>query len=317
MRPARRVYDMAPMPEESASQQWKSPLLPRGEQLFESLPMSAVVIEALGPAVGDGVARIDADSRFGLVIFRDGRLAGALACESGRVRDGEDALQLLLRWSDATVSAERLAPALLGLLPMLVTGEPCYDDLRLEWVDWRGLVDDLRRRGGMFAVELDTASGRGLLALRDGEELLATTGAADRTLDDLAADRRGTIRVRRAPAPAGSVEDAVSELFGRAQPLLGAAAVVTEQRREVAARTLAELAPRLKQLARERLLRSADRVERLVDDAVARAESVELLADRVGRTPIRGVMQTRMLALAGDMRALADGEERAHSFLPA
>lgn len=208
------------------------PILPRGSALFEGIPAPAIVVEALSPAIGDGAVVARRPGSVGVILVKDGALFEQYAFEGGTRLDGSGALGLIASWSDATVSAYRFDPVVVAVAPSLFRGSPCYEDLRLEWTDWPGLVADLCSRDGLFVVELDTPAGRGVTLIVDGRQVATYTEAhpelGDATLlDPLAATRRGTIWVRREPlggqeeqaAPA-EVQTAAGAAFGAAASLL-------------------------------------------------------------------------------------------------
>ena len=111
------------------------PLLPRGTALFESIPAPAIVIDALSPAVGDGFLLIRRQEAVGVILVRDGELFEEYAFEGGERVDGGEALRQIARWQDATVSAHRFDPVVVAVAPVLLRGNRCYEDLRLEWTD--------------------------------------------------------------------------------------------------------------------------------------------------------------------------------------
>jgi hypothetical protein len=178
------------------------PLLPRGTALFESIPAPAVVIDALSPAIGDGFVLIRRPEAVGVILVKDGELFEEYAFEGGSRVDGGEALRQIARWTDATVSAHRFDPTVVAIAPVLFRGTRCYEDLRLEWTDWRGLLADLRSRDGLFAVELDTPAGRGVTLIVNGRQVATYTDThpelgEEGLVDLLAATRKGTIWVRR------------------------------------------------------------------------------------------------------------------------
>jgi hypothetical protein len=297
------------------------PLLPHGFVLFESLPMSAVVIEALAPAVQDGTLLVRGSDRAGLVLIRDGRILEAYAIERGTYERGEPALHRVQAWAEASVSAQRVEPALVELIPTLLSGAVCYDDLRLHWIDWAAFIDDLRGRPGTFVVEVESAAGRGVGVIRDGADVIAYTDAGAVSfalLEELATDRRGKVRVRvPGAAPASDLDDAMVHIFGRPQPVPSASDLAPHEQSRSDTAALARLAVELKSLARQRLHRSSDRVERLVDAALGQGDSLSSLLDAVRSTSIRGIVPARLEALAAEMQALAEPRARDQSFLPA
>jgi len=296
------------------------PVLPRGIVLFESLPLRAVNIEALGPTIDSGMAVVRAPSRLGVVLFHSGAVIDAYTAGQDTAR-GDDALRRLREWHEATLSAHRLDAQTLEALPVLLSGTLVYDDLHLEWIDWPHLVNDIRGRQGTFVIEITTPDAGGAIAWRDGVEVIvcvAGTAGTPLSLDALVATGVGTVRVRQsAAASANQLDTAMVHLFGQVQPVITREEVAAQQEPRAAARQLALLAPELKALARHRLHRSSDRVERLLDAAVARGDSLETVAAAVGETPIRGVTQTSMRALADQMRDVAQHRLLDQAFLPA
>ncbi len=181
------------------------PLLPRGTALFEGIPANALVIDALCPAIGQGTVVVRAADCVGVVLVKDGSVFEEYAFESGTSLQGEPARQAIATWADAGVAAYRLDPLVVAVIPSLFRGSPCYSDLRLEWIDWRGLLADLCSRDGSFVVELDTPAGRGVTLIVDGRQVATYTEShtdlgPETLLDPLAETRRGSIWVRREPS---------------------------------------------------------------------------------------------------------------------
>ncbi|MGD1053685.1 MAG: hypothetical protein ABR950_07625 [Candidatus Dormibacteria bacterium] len=186
------------------------PILPRGAALFEGIPAPAIVIEALGPVIGDGALVSRRSGSVGVILIKEGGLFEVYAFEGGKRLEGQKALQLISSWTDATMSAYQLDRIVVAVAPSLYRGTPCYEDLRLEWTDWKGLLADLCSRDGLFVVELDTPLGRGVTLILDGRQVATYTEAhpelgPEGLLDPLAATKRGTIWVRREPATAPAV----------------------------------------------------------------------------------------------------------------
>ena len=180
------------------------PLLPRGRALFEAIPARAIVVEALSPAIGNGAVIARRPGSVGVILVKNGSLFEEYAFEDGTWIDGEQAVRAIRDWDDATVSAFQFDPIVVAVAPSLIRGTPCYEDLRLEWTDWRGLLADLCRRDGLYVVELDTPVGRGVTLILDGRQVAAYTEihpeiGDERLLDPLAATGHGTIWVRREP----------------------------------------------------------------------------------------------------------------------
>ena len=134
--------------------------------------------------------------------MRDGELCEKHAYWSGERLDGDPALLRISSWQDASVTAHRFDRLVVSVAPALLQGRRCYDDLRLEWTDWRALLADLRGRSGVFAVELDTPAGRGVTLIAGGRQLVTYTDAHPvlgdaALLDALAANGEGSVRVHR------------------------------------------------------------------------------------------------------------------------
>lgn len=203
------------------------PLLPRGTALFEGLPAGALVIDALSPAIGHGAVIVRGTEAVGIVLVKDGAGFEQYAFESGTSLEGSRALQAIASWDGAVVAAYRFDPLVVAVVPALFRGAPCYEDLRLDWTDWHGLLSDLFAREGSFVVELDTPLGRGVTLIVDGRQVATYTEGhpelgPETLLDPLAETKRGTIWVRREPAGAqdgaaapGSETEAGAEM-GRA-----------------------------------------------------------------------------------------------------
>jgi len=143
----------------------------------------------------------------GVILIKEAGLFEVYAFEGGKRLEGQKALQLISSWTDATMSAYQLDRVVVAVAPSLYRGTPCYEDLRLEWIDWKGLLADLCSRDGLFVVELDTPVGRGVTLILDGRQVATYTEAhpelgPEDLLDPLAATKRGTIWVRREPASA-------------------------------------------------------------------------------------------------------------------
>jgi len=190
------------------------PLLPRGIALFDAIPARAVVLEELCPAVGDGALIVRRPDAVGVVLVRDGAMFERYAFTGGKKLLGDSARHTIATWDTATVSAYQFHPEIVQVLPSLLRGEPCYQDLRLRWADWNGLLADLCGREGSFVIELDTPQGRGVTCVHDGRQIATFTeghpefGEAA-LLDPLADGRQGTIWVWREPSVG---EDAAEEL---------------------------------------------------------------------------------------------------------
>ena len=307
------------------------PLLPRGDTVFEDLPMRALVLDALGPAIGDGLIVIRRSPGVGVILIRGGRITDTYAVEPERRAMGDEAITRIRSWDDAIVSAWRLGASVVDVLPPLVRCDPLYADLRLDWIIWNRLLSDLRARQGTYVVELTTVAGRGVTSIRDGVQVATYTDKhrelGDPSLvDDLAAAGSGAIRVLHdaqrshsmrdiAPAASGNLSDhpaaadeesTITHVFGVAQSpprpeLVPVAAGVSGSDTSVA-----QLLPELKRLVQERLHHSSLRLEILLEDAAANNASLDAVVAEVRATPIRGVMQSTLDDLADEMLALGE-----------
>jgi hypothetical protein len=74
---------------------------------------------------------------------------------------------------------------------------------------------------------------------------------------------------------------------------------------QMPAASIAAMAPELKRVARERLQRSASRVEAMVDEAVARNLPLDGLLIQIRGLVIRGIMQSTLDEVVADMVAVA------------
>jgi hypothetical protein len=317
-------------------------LLPEGTALFEDLPARAIVLDALAPAVGNGVITLADDGRIGVLVVHAGAVSDAVCIDAGTRSSGTAALARIRSWEPATMSAYRWTDAAMSLVDPLIHGEPCYDDLRLEWTAWPQLLDDLRARGQTFVVELFTPAGRGVTVVRGGEQVATYTESEPsignpEAINALAAGGTGSIRVLAAsttatapmvvttsftedasltPQPGSlvghapvlrSIDDddvnaTLSSLFGAHLRPL----IVLDNSRASAATNAATLRPELKLLAQRRLQRSSRPVEDIVDAAADDRQTVAWLADRVRVTRIRGFMASTFEQLAEDMLALTE-----------
>lgn len=315
--------------------------------MFDALPFGALVLDALAPAVGNGVITLRDGEQEGILVIRDGIVSETVWVAGGVRSNGDQAAELIRRANAATVSARRLSDEAMGLVGPLIRGAPCYADLRLEWVVWPQLLKDLRERGETFVLELAAPTGRGVTVIQNGRQIATfaeshpTLGDPD-LLDDLAAGGIGTIRILVYPVvssalqagtsviPAPSVEaqpsavvvgrmprpmvvqedDAnttLSALFG---PRDGSNQYQPGMDRSVqrAPKQVESVLPQLKLLVRNRLQRSSGSVEAIVDSAAHDRQSVEWLADRVRVVSMRGFLHSTFDQLADDMLALAARE---------
>ena len=319
-------------------------MLPAGSFLFERLPARAIVLDALAPAVRNGVITMTDGDRTGVLVIRDGGISDAVGIDDGARSSGDTALALIRGWESASMSACRWTDSAMFLLEPLIRGEPCYEDLRLEWTAWPQLLDDLRARGGTFVVELFTPVGRGVTVIRGGQPV-ATYSDAHPSLGDpeltdiLAAGGAGSVRVLVAsdtaprmerllgsaapvpPRPDPSADSrpavamtelddgnaALSALFGANLGTARLAPLVVLDRARASATTeVRALLPELKLLVHNRLQRSSGPVDDVVDAAADDDRSVEWLGQRVRVMTVRGFMASTLEQLADDMLALAD-----------
>jgi len=273
------------------------PLLPSGTTLFDDLPSSAIVLDALAPAVGDGVITLRDGARTGILIIQGGAVVDALAVDGDARTTGDRARASMAQWNAARVSASRLTDDAMALMGPLLRGEPRYTDLRLAWTVWAELLNDLRSRGGTFVVELCTPEGRGVILIRDGAQSAAYTdshpslGGPD-LLDRLAASGHGEVRV---------LADSGAVLVARESPSISAV-----NRSDAGTPTeVANLLPDLKLLVRKRLQRSSGPVEDVIEAAAADGRSLGWLADQVRAMRVRGFMPATFERLADDMIELS------------
>jgi hypothetical protein len=333
---------------EELGRRWLLPLLPTGTPIFDGLPLGALVLAALAPAVGNGLITMRNGAGEGVLVIRDGVISETIWITGGARADGDEALELMHAAHAATVSACRLSHDVMGLIGPLIRSEPCYADLRLEWIVWPELLRDLETRGGTFVVELSTPSDRGVTVIENGRQVATfaeshpTLGEPD-LLDGLAAGGVGTIRVlgqsgegiaalteplvaassvdepRRdfvvVQSTAPSITDAddpnatLSALFG---PQRNTSDQYPEMRIDGMGRQrvtpVESVLPQLKTLVRDRLQRSSGSVEEVVDGAARDRQSLEWLADRVRVMTVRGFLHSTFDQLADDMLALTPRE---------
>ncbi|MDQ6848042.1 MAG: hypothetical protein M3019_10775 [Candidatus Dormibacteraeota bacterium] len=178
------------------------PLLPRGDVLFDAIPLNAVVMEALAPALSHGCLVVRDRDRGAVVLARDGALVEVHAFSGATARTGEGVLAEVQGWAEAVVTAHRLEPLLVDVCEALLRGEIIYSDLRLDWVEWPNLLADFTRRGGAYAVEIFTPAGRGVTCVAVGQQALSYTDihpsfGDPALLEAMASNRDGSIRVRR------------------------------------------------------------------------------------------------------------------------
>jgi hypothetical protein len=178
------------------------PLLPRGTVVFAEIPVRAIVIDALAPVIGDGTLVVRDGDRGAVVLVRGGDVLDVHVTEGGVLRTGVELLSSLKDWPDASVWAERLESSLVDLSEALLRGSTVYDDLRLMWVSWPSLLEDLGQRGGTFVVEITTPVGRGVTCVAAGRQAQSYTDihpalGDPALLEAMASNHQGVVRVRR------------------------------------------------------------------------------------------------------------------------
>ncbi|MGH7722783.1 MAG: hypothetical protein ACRENL_08140 [Candidatus Dormibacteria bacterium] len=183
------------------------PLLPRGEVVFDGLPLQALVIDVLAPTLGNATLVVRDRDRGAVVLVRDGALVEVHAFSGSTSRSGEGVLAEVQEWPHALVSAHRLDELLLDVCEALLRGETMYTDLRLDWVEWPRLLADFARRGGAYSLEIFTPAGRGVTCVAAGQQALSYTDihpalGDPALLEAMASNREGSIRVRRLNAAA-------------------------------------------------------------------------------------------------------------------
>jgi hypothetical protein len=282
------------------------PLFPVGSSLFEHLPARAIVIDSLAPAVGNGVITLTDGDRTGVLVIRDGGISDAVSIDDGAWSCGDAALALIRGWESASMSACRWSGSAMSLIEPLIRGEPCYEDLRLEWTAWPQLLEDLRARGGTFVVELVSPIGRGVTVIRGGQQV-ATYSDAHPSLGDpdvidiLAAGGAGSVRVLIASGVSHRADTLLGSNVAAARPEPWAAHAP-----DIATAAVRALLPELRLLVRNRLQRSSGPVDDVVDAAAGDDRSVEWLAQSVRVMTVRGFMASTFEQLADDMLALSD-----------
>jgi len=187
---------------------------------------------------------------------------------------------------------------------------PCsVDARRLETVPAASLVRLLAE----LAAERMAAVDEALLYALGLERQVAVPAPSLRPvvgqLSPLAADPGGAVSARAddewpQPGASGRLEDhPMAQLFGLSQPPVAPSASVRHEPVMPAA-PLAPLAPALHELAANAFGLSASRLDAVIDEAVEEGRSIEWLADAVRSTSIRGVLPSRIEAIAAEMLAL-------------
>lgn len=287
------------------------PLLPAGSFLFEHLPARALVLDALAPAVENGVITMIDGDRTGVLVIRDGGISDAVSIDDGTRSSGDAALALISGCKSASMSACRWNDPAMSLLEPLIHGETCYEDLRLKWTAWSQLLDDLRARDGTFVVELFTPIGRGVTVIRGGKQVATYTDAHPSLgdpdlIDVLAAGGTGSVRVLVAADLTRNGNALSRSQAGVPSPTESAPLSALDQSPASAPTEVRALLPKLKALAHDRLQRSSGPVDDVVDAAAYEDRSVEWLAQRVRGMTVRGFMVSTFEQLAEDMLALVD-----------
>jgi hypothetical protein len=186
----------------AASSRDPIPLLPHGAVVFEAIPVRALVMEALAPAIGDGTLVVRDSNRSAVVLVQHGAISEVHAFTDGAAHSGEGTLAEVQAWDDAAVWAHRIDASLVDLCSALLRGDTIYDDLRLDWTDWPALLGDLGRRGGAFVVEIFSPAGRGVTCVAAGRQALSYTDihpslGDPALLEAMAQNGEGSVRVRR------------------------------------------------------------------------------------------------------------------------
>lgn len=179
------------------------PLLPQGIPIFENIPSKAVILEALAPALQSGIMIVRAQGAVGVIIVLDSALHDMYCFSGGHRFLGEVALKRIKGLNDAVVTASKLAPDVLEVIPSLLRGEICYDDLRMSWTNWPKLLADILGRDGTYVIEIFSPKGRGVTCIVDGHQVATYTDAhpqlGETTLvDALFGGEGGSIRIRKA-----------------------------------------------------------------------------------------------------------------------
>ncbi|MGC8461500.1 MAG: hypothetical protein ACP5OR_06635 [Candidatus Dormibacteria bacterium] len=179
------------------------PLLPQGIPVFENIPAKAVILEALAPALGHGVMVIRKEGAVGVILVKSNAIIDVYCFSGGHRFLGDVALKRIKSLSEATVTAHKLEEDVVDVIPSVLRGDLCYDDLRLAWTNWPALLQDMLSREGTYIIEVSTPKGRGVTCIVDGHQVATYTEdhpiLGDPTLlDALFRGSQGTMRIRRA-----------------------------------------------------------------------------------------------------------------------
>lgn len=182
------------------------PLLPRGKPFFDSIPLEAVVLEALAPALRDGAIVVTVTNAMGVVLVRNSSLTETFFFSGELPLTGAAALTRIRGLGGAKVSAYALSSALIDCAPALLRGRPLYEDVRLGWLDWEAFLGDMQKRPGVLVLEISTPKGRGVACLADGVHVATYTDAHPQIgdlglLSEYIVEREGAVYVRTDPAP--------------------------------------------------------------------------------------------------------------------
>jgi len=280
-----------------------APLLPPGEVLFDGLPSRAVVLDELASIIGDGAVLVRQDHHTGVVLVRGRQIDGVYLLGNQERVTGDPAVAGIRALTNALVTAVRFEAHVVEVLsPLLTQGEPCYADLRLGWIDWHQLLADIEARPGTFLVEIRAGGGRGATVIVDGRHVATYSDAQDlepegcSMLDRLGREPTGTVSVQHLPASGGRAAAAL--------PLVADRLALPERDHGIPVR---DVLPDLKLVARERLHRSAPRLERLLEDAAEEARPLNAVMADIRQMSIRGVLPSTLAEVADQMQAVALG----------
>ncbi len=211
------------------------PLLPAGTPLFEALPARAIVLDALAPALGDGLITVADGHRRGVLVVRGGDISEFVSIDGAR-HTGDAAVESMHGWDGARMSAASLTEDAMSILGPVLSGERCYEDLRLEWTRWSELLDDLRARGSTYVVEVRTPAGCGVTVIRAGHQVATYTDThpslgAPGLIDALTEAGAGSLRVTVSSET--SVRSGGMDVRRAAQGAVGSATPVSVVRHDV------------------------------------------------------------------------------------